>query len=145
MLNLTFSRLAVLSVWDKGSKTGCKKRSERKITDEKAWFRREAMTFTVFLKCLRYCILSGESVFHKWKRISRNCIALENSSPSKTDQRALSASMNLTEWKVSVIPRLSPANFLRLWPLSQSWQKVAEWGCKNKYELESTCQKIRQI
>lgn len=35
MLNLTFSRPVVLSVWDKGSKKGCKRRSERKITDEK--------------------------------------------------------------------------------------------------------------
>lgn len=35
MLNLTFSRPVVFSVWDKGSKKGSKRRSDRKITDEK--------------------------------------------------------------------------------------------------------------
>jgi hypothetical protein len=35
MLNLTFSRPVVLSVWNKGSNTGYKKQVRGKITDEK--------------------------------------------------------------------------------------------------------------
>lgn len=38
-----------------------------------------------------------------------------------------------------------PANFLRLRPLSLSWQKAAKWGIKNKCGLQSNCQKIGSI
>lgn len=74
----------------KGIKQPVKSRSEGKIIAEKESLiqKGDDGIHSVF-KVLKILYFPRESVFNKQRRMPENCTALENSSPSESDKRAL--------------------------------------------------------